>query len=295
MGEIVGAALLAHVPTIVLPDKERLALNHGQESTLHSGLHDLKREVFNDLKPDLVIVFDSHWFTTVEFVITAHDRRKGLFTSEELPRGMSSVPYDIVGNPQFAQLVGRIADERPDCWITPIDNEHLPMTYATNNFMPFLQGDEAWISVSVCQTAEASDFVTVGQVIAEAVAQSDLRVVLIASGALSHTFHKLRVLRQHEAAGEEHIISKQARDADHSVIDALVRGDHAAVVDNFDTFMGVRPEAHFGHYQMMVAALGGRDCTAPGRLYSKYENAIGTGQIHVWFDEPANGWTGERA
>ncbi|MGA2294971.1 MAG: catechol 1,2-dioxygenase [Acidimicrobiales bacterium] len=293
MGEIVGAAVLAHVPTIVLPDDERLALNNGQESTLHSGLHDLRREVFDALRPDLVIVFDSHWFTTVEFVITAHERRKGLFTSEELPRGMSSVPFDIPGNPEFAKLVGRIADERPDCWITPIDNEHLPNTYATNNLLPFLQGDEPWISVSVCQTAENVDFKTVGEVIAEAVAQSDLRVVVLASGALSHTFHTLRTLRQHEAAGEEHIISERARSADHEVIEAWQRGDHAAVVDNFDTFMAVRPEGHFGHYQMMVATIGGRDCVAPGRLFSKYENAIGTGQIHVWFDQPAGGWTKE--
>jgi hypothetical protein len=34
---------------------------------------------------------------------------------------------------------------------------------------------------------------------------------------------------------------------------------------------------------------------APGRLFSEYENAIGTGQIHVWFDQPANGWTKESA
>ena len=43
MGEIVGAAVLAHVPTIVMPEEERLALNGGRESTLHSGLRDLKR------------------------------------------------------------------------------------------------------------------------------------------------------------------------------------------------------------------------------------------------------------
>jgi hypothetical protein len=40
----------------------------------------------------------------------------------------------------------------------------------------------------------------------------------------------------------------------------------------------------FGHYLMMVGAIGGRACTAPGRAYSEYENAIGTGQVHVWFD-----------
>jgi 3,4-dihydroxyphenylacetate 2,3-dioxygenase len=291
MGEIVGAGFLAHVPTIVLPDAERRALNDGRESTLYTGLHKLRHDVFDVLKPDLVIVFDSHWFTTVEFVITSSARRLGFYTSEELPRGMSSVPYDAKGDPAFAALVGAIADATPECWITPIDNEHLPIQYATTNFFPFLQGDEAWISVSTCQTAQPEDFAAVGRVIAAAVERTDRRVILIASGALSHTFHSLRTLRRHEAAGEEHIFSAQARRADHAVIEAWGRGDHASVVDNFDEFMKVRPEGHFAHYQMMVAAIGGRECVAPGRLYSAYENAIGTGQVHMWFDRPEDGWT----
>jgi 3,4-dihydroxyphenylacetate 2,3-dioxygenase len=291
MGEIVGAGLLAHVPTIVLPDEERRALNNGQESTLYTGLHDLKREVLTTLRPDLVVVFDSHWFTTVEFVITAHSRRKGFFTSGELPRGMSSVAYDIPGAPDFAHRVGRIADQTPQCWITPIDNEHLPIEYATTNFLGFLQGEEAWVTVSTCQTAEPADFATVGRVIAQAVAESDHRVVLIASGALSHTFHTLRTLRDHEAAGDEHIFSAGARDADRALIANLLAGDHAAVLDGLSEFLAFRPEARFGHYQMMVAALGGKACTAPGRLFSDYENSIGTGQVHVWFDRPQKGWT----
>ena len=295
MGDIIGAGVVAHVPTIVLPAEQRLALNNGVESTLHSGLHALKRDVLDVLRPDLIIVFDSHWFSTVEFVITAHERRNGLFTSEELPRGMSSVPYDFPGNPDFARRVGRIAQDTPNCWITPIDNEHLPITYATTNLLPFLQGDEAWISVSVCQTAEMADFDTVGRVIAQAVHQSDLRVVLLASGALSHTFHPLRTLREHEAAGEEHIFSPAARVADHAVIDAWTRGDHASVVHGLGDYMAVRPEGHFAHYQMMVAAIGGADCAAPGRAFSDYENAIGTGQIHMWFDRPERGWTARGA
>ena len=47
----------------------------------------------------------------------------------------------------------------------------------------------------------------------------------------------------------------------------------------------------FGHYLMMVAAIGGRECVAPGVLYSDYENSIGTGQVHVWFERPEGGWT----
>ena len=48
----------------------------------------------------------------------------------------------------------------------------------------------------------------------------------------------------------------------------------------------------FGHYLTMVGAIGGRECTAPGVAYSEYENAIGTGQVHLWFDRPTAGWTG---
>lgn len=242
MGEIIGAGLLSHVPTIVLPREVRVALNDGHESTLHSGLHQLRREVFDVLRPDLVVVFDSHWFTTVEFVVTAHERRLGFFTSEELPRGMSSVPYDMPGSPEFAALVGDISERTPDCWVTPIDNEHLPLHYATTNFLPFLQGPEAWVSMSICQTAEPADFALVGQVVAQAVRESSLRVVLIASGALSHTFHTLRTLRAHEAAGEEHIYSPAARDADHRVLDALVRGDHAQVLRELPSFSSSSPK-----------------------------------------------------
>ncbi len=293
MGEIVGAALLSHVPTIVLPEEIRREINNGHESTLHSGLHQLRRDVFDRLRPDVVVVFDSHWFSTVEFVVTSADRRHGLFTSEELPRGMSSVPYDMPGSRSLAERIGEIAQQTNDCWITPIDNEHLPVTYATVNLLPFLQSDEAWISLSVCQTAEARDFSLVGEVVARAVADSDLRVVLVASGALSHTFHTLRTVRQHEAADITHIYSEAARQADERVLDAFSRGDHAQVLAEMPQFAQVKPEGRFAHYLMMIGALGGANCVAPGVMYSQYENAIGTGQAHVWFEQPTAGWTKE--
>ena len=68
MGEVVGAGLLAHVPTIMLPRQDRLDLNEGQEISLVPGLERLRAEVFEVLDYDTVVVFDSHWFTTVEFV-----------------------------------------------------------------------------------------------------------------------------------------------------------------------------------------------------------------------------------
>ena len=40
-----------------------------------------------------------------------------------------------------------------------------------------------------------------------------------------------------------------------------------------------------------AAALGENDFCAPGVQYGDYENAIGTSQVHVWFDRPSTGWT----
>ena len=104
-GEVAGAGLLAHVPTIMLPYAERLELNEGKEISLVPGLERLRREVFEVLDYDTVVVLDSHWHTTVEFVVAAQPVRAGLFTSDELPRGMCRIPYDWRGNPRLAQAM----------------------------------------------------------------------------------------------------------------------------------------------------------------------------------------------
>jgi hypothetical protein len=63
------------------------------------------------------------------------------------------------------------------------------------------------------------------------------------------------------------------------------------VIDTMPEFLRVRPEAKFAHYLMMVAALGERAVRAPGRRFSDYENSVGTGQVLLWFDRPAAGWS----
>jgi 3,4-dihydroxyphenylacetate 2,3-dioxygenase len=292
MGEVVGAGLLAHVPTIVLPEETRRELNNGEDTTLVSGLQQLRREVFDTVDYDTVVVLDSHWATTVEFVVTAHDRRSGLFTSEELPRGMSQRPYDFRGDPDLAGLIAGKADEH-GTWITAIDDPQLPIFYATTNLWEYLgQGlpEARWVSIGACQTADTEDNLRLGRALGDAIAESDRKVMLIASGALSHTFWPLRELRKHEAAGIEHIFTAEAAEADLERIDWLKHGDHARVLDTIGEFYRFKPEARFGHYLMMIGALGEGECTARGRQYGRYENSVGTGQAHLWFDCPADGF-----
>ena len=116
-------------------------------------------------------------------------------------------------------------------------------------------------------------------------------MLLIASGAMSHTFWPLRELRAHEASDPAHIRTEQARAADAERIGWLQAGNHRRVIDTMPDFLQVRPEAKFAHYLMMAAALGGHAVTARGRPFSDYENSVGTGQVHLWFDRPAAGWS----
>ena len=292
MGEVVGADLLAHVPTMVLPESTRRELNEGNDTTLVAGLRQLREEVFEALDYDTVVVLDSHWATTVEFVVTAHERRSGLFTSEELPRGISQLPYDFRGNPELAHLIASKADPH-GTWITATDDDHLPVFYATTNLWEFLgQGlpEKRWLSIGVCQTAETEDNLRLGRALGDAIAQSNRKVVLIASGALSHTFWSLRELCHHEAAGIEHIFTPEAAAADFQRLEWFASGDHARVLQAMPEYYRFKPEARFGHYLMMIGALGEGDCRAKSRQYGKYESSIGTGQVHLWFDRPDEGF-----
>ena len=295
MGEFVAAGLLSHVPTIMLPRETRLELNDGKEISLVPSLERLRKDVFETLDYDTVLVLDSHWFTTVEFVITSHGRRAGLFTAEELPRGMCRIPYEWRGDPEFAHAIASHADEE-GTWITANDDEYLPLYYPTLNIWSYLgRGlDKRWLSMSVCQTADTEDYLRVGRAIRQAITDVDRKVIVIATGSMSHTFYPLREIRtnpQVERSDPKYLFSDKAREMDYERLAWMSEGRHDKVLDTMDEFLTVRPEAKFAHYLMMAAALGERDFAAPGRQISDYENSIGTSQVHVWFERPDSGWT----
>jgi aromatic ring-opening dioxygenase catalytic subunit (LigB family) len=209
---------------------------------------------------------------------------------------MCRVPYDFPGDPELAHAMAAAA-EKHGTWITAIDDPYLPIFYATVDLWHYLgRGlpDKKWISVSVCQTGDTEDFLRAGRALGDAIAATDRKVLLLASGAMSHTFWPLRQLREHESADLSHIFTPEARDADLQRIEWFEAGDHSRVLDTMPEFLRFKPEAGFCHYLQMIGALGEGAVTAPGRLYGSYENSIGTGQVHVWFDRPAAGWTAPR-
>src|ERR671931_68270 len=228
MGEIVGAGIVSHVPTIMLPEEVRLEINEGKEISLVPGLHRLRSEVLDRLKPDTIVVMDTHWEVTFEHIITAHDRRQGTFTSHELPRGMRQIPYDFPGDPELAKAVAALAEGRDDTWVLASDDP----------FLPFRQ------------------------------------------------------LRGQESSDLSNIITPEAREGDQKVLDLMAKGDHKGVIDFLPEYKRHGPEGKFGHYLIMVGAIGGASCVAEGERFSDYEASVGTGQVHVWFERPEGGWMG---
>jgi 3,4-dihydroxyphenylacetate 2,3-dioxygenase len=291
MGQILAVALTAHAPPIMMSKEQRYELNEGREISLVPGLNRMREEFIGPLDVDTIIICDSHWFTTVEHVVSAHDRQAGRFTSSELPRGMAQIPYDYQGDPELADAIaaqGEVVD-------TPIHanrDPYLPLYYATINLVKYLHTGQRVISVSVAQTGEVDDFQRVGRAIGRAVDRLDRRVVILGSGGMSHRFWPLKELPKHEASDPIHIVTPEARAADEERIQWMLSGDHARIVDSMDDYAKHAPEAGFGHFLMMQAAVGGRDCIARGEQLSEYENATGTGQVHVWFPHPEQGWTG---
>ncbi len=291
MGEIVGAGLISHAPTIMFDEATRRELNEGEEISLVPGLKRLRNEILDRLDPDTIVIIDSHWVTTVEHVVSAHARRTGHMTSSELPRGMAAIPYDYPGDPELGKLMAARGQELG----TPThasEDDYLPVYYATINLVHYLHEDEKVVSVSVVQTGQQDDFLTMGAAIGEAVERLERRVVVLASGGMSHTFWPLKEISKHEASDPVHIITPEARAADEVRLEWMQAGDHRRIVDSMEDYFEYSPEGDFGHYLMMLGAIGGADCTAKGVLLSDYENATGTGQVHVWFEPSSGGWTG---
>jgi aromatic ring-opening dioxygenase catalytic subunit (LigB family) len=158
--------------------------------------------------------------------------------------------------------------------------------YATVNVVNKLRRDEKVVSLSCCQNCRPEHFLQSGAVLGEAIARSELRVAVLASGALSHKFNDIdwspkspRIFDEVNVSRPENIAS------DKEAIAWFKDGRHDLVIDHWqEKFKPVPWEAFGGHYLQMVGAMGGRDCRAKGNPLSAYENARGTGNIHIWFD-----------
>ncbi len=286
MGQIVGAALVSHHPGLMQCEEFRRLQGAGEDSDLIAGYARLRAKIAES-RPDVVVLFDSHWFTTGYHLVDAGRHYSGMYTSDEMPWYLHGVPYDYRGHPQLAQAIETVSRERGG-YNRAIAHPDLGRQYPTINLVKHLHFEEPAmpvVTVSSCQNCEWPHFLASGEAIGEAIARSDLRVLLIASGALSHRFNGIDWKPNHPRIFHESNVSRPENIAsDKGAIELLRQGRHDQILERWDSEYRRLPWEAFGaHYLQMLGAMGGSACRTEGETLSAYENARGTGNIHIWF------------
>jgi 3,4-dihydroxyphenylacetate 2,3-dioxygenase len=283
MGRIVGAAIVAHYPGLMLPVEMRLARGNGKDTSLIAGFGELRRRI-DAVRPDTFVIFDTHWFTTNAHLVAGAARYRGLYTSSELPFMLSRVPYDYAGAPELAAEVERVAIERNVTARNVTDDSLVPQ-YATLNVVGKLRRDEKVMSVGSCQTAKLRHYLEMGAVVGEAIRRAPGDVMLLASGALSHVFNDLSFEpRNPNYYHPDNVSNAKNVELDREIVALLCAGRHDRVLERYPELAAAEYEGRGAHYVQMIGALGGSSCRARGTPCSEYENAAGTGNIHIWFD-----------
>lgn len=285
MGQIVGAALVSHHPGLMQCEEFRVLQGAGSDSDLVAGYARVRERIVA-ARPDVIVIFDSHWFTTGYHLIDGGAHYSGMYISDEMPWYLHGVPYDYRGHPELALSIEAVARER-GVRARAVLHPDLPRHYPTINVIKQMRLD-VWpvVTVSSCQNCETQHFLQSGDAIGEAIRRSPLRVVMLASGSLSHRFNGIDWQPNHPRIFHESNVSRPENiESDKRAIEAFREGRHDQILENWNEDYRKRPwEAHGAHYLQMIGALGGAASRHPGTVLSEYENARGTGNVHVWFD-----------
>ncbi len=275
---------------MITDPQARRAYMRDDISTFWDALEEVRAERIDPLEPDTFVIIDTHWHTTLEFVLNAHERLTGVYTSDEIPWMIHDYAYDYPGDPELA---GRIVEEAQARGVPAIASAHagLPVHYGTLNPMHYYNpppNKHRVLAISVLDTAEVEPNLRFGEAIAAAIARSNRRVVLIASGGMSHRFWPLAVIRERASANPRDIFSDDLRAWDERIMAWWKAGDHAAALAAADEFRQAgSPEGRFAHYLVLAGAFGRGSWQTPGEQFGRYEAAIGTGQSIFWFPAAA--------
>ena len=289
MARFVGAALCTHIPRLFILDPAARGAYMGDDvTTMYDAMESLYADKIRGLDVDTFIIVDTHWFTTLDYILNANPRLTGSYTSEELPDMIHDYPYDYRGDPELADWIAEVGAKN-NLRVNACHYSTLPIHYPSLTTMRYLNPERTArvLSVSVCQTAQIHNDLAFGQAIGEAVRTlpADRRVVFLAAGGMSHRFNPYDVILPKAGANPANITTDENRRWDERILALLLEGKHAEVLGLSAEFKrNASPEGRWAHYLNMVSALGSESFTTPGQLFGEYEAALGTGQANVWFD-----------
>ncbi|UWQ91831.1 3,4-dihydroxyphenylacetate 2,3-dioxygenase [Rhodobacteraceae bacterium M382] len=281
MGEIVLAAKCTHVPTMLMSEQDGPV--KGKRQPAIDGHYEIARRA-KQLEADTVVICDTHWVINAGFHINANHRFKGLFTSNEFPQFIQDMPYEYAGNPDLGDAIAQIASDK-GAYTLAHHLDSLELEYGTLVPMRFMSRQHSMKVVSVAAWATVHDHQEsrlVGQAIREAVEASDSKVLLVASGSLSH---KIWANKDYAANNGTFTISSEFNhQMDLRVLELWQNGDHATFLKMLGEYAEFCcGEGSMHDTAMLYGALGWDAYDGKCEVVTDYFPSSGTGQTNVIF------------
>ena len=255
-------------------------------STFYDALAQIRTTRIAPLDFETFVIIDTHWHTTLDFVVNARERLEGVYTSDEIPDMLHEYAYDYPGDPELAAAIAEEA-KAAEVPVVAASYRGLPVHYGTLNPMHYYNpppNKRRVLSISVCDTAEVEPNLALGEVIARATARLGRRALLIGSGGMSHRFWPLATIRSRASADPSDVSSPKLREWDERIMAWWRVGDHRSVLAAAEDFRReCSPEGRFAHYLVLAGAFGRERFATKGEQFGRYEAAIGTGQSNFWF------------
>ncbi|WP_104398472.1 3,4-dihydroxyphenylacetate 2,3-dioxygenase [Vibrio penaeicida] len=281
MGELVIAAKITHVPTMLMSEQPgRLFGCRQQAIDGHKKLAAMAKEH----NVDTLVVLDTHWLVNAGYHVNSNKKFEGIYTSHEFPHFIQNLAYHYDGNPELGDAIAEKAMAKGVHTLSH-QVETLDLEYGTLVPMRYMNEDSHFKVVSIggwCAVHSIESSRLVGEAIREAIEESDSRVMLLASGSLSH---RIWDNDDYEANNGTFTISKEFnRQVDLRVLDLWAQGE-------IKTFLKMLPdyaelcsgEGGMHDTAMLFGALGWDNYEGKGTLIGEYFPSSGTGQANVLF------------
>lgn len=281
MGEIVLAAKMTHVPTMQMSEQDGPI--NGKRQAAIDGHYEIARRA-KALGAETVVICDTHWLVNAGFHINANDRFEGLLTSSEFPQFIRDMPYSHAGNPALGDAIAEAACEM-GVYTLAHHLDSLDLEYGSLVPLSFMSREHEMKVVSIaafCTVHDHDESRVLGQAIRKAVDASDDKVLLVASGSLSHKIWSNKDYAPNN--GTFTISSEFNRQVDLMVLEMWKRGDHATFLKMLgDYALHCSGEGSMHDTAMLYGALGWDAYTGECEVVTDYFPSSGTGQVNVIF------------
>lgn len=280
MGQIVLAAKVTHVPSLMLSEVEGSPLKSVRAGAV-GALRELGRRA-RERGVSTFVVFDTHWLSNFGYHINANPRHRGAFTSHEAPHMIQDLHYDLPGDTALAEAIAAEA-VRTGLNVIAHKVSSLGLEYGTIVPMHYMNAD-GWakvVSIASPLFTSLEESRTLGEAVRRAIAQSDERVAILASGSLSHRLWPNRNLGPEAWTS---VSSEFNRQVDLRVLELWRERRYREFIDMLpDYATKCNGEGGMADTIMLFAALGWYDYNGAAEQLCDYFPSSGSGQVNVEF------------